>query len=99
ASSNPCKAVKAKPRRPGPNPDVRFLDEPELEALLRAEGNDELGPVLGAMYLTAATTGLRQGERIGLRRRDVAWSAARSRGRRRVWRAEVAPVGPFRATR
>ena len=42
--------------------DIRFLSEEELEALLRAVPDDHLGPTDRALYLTAALTGLRQGE-------------------------------------
>ena len=46
-----------------------------MEALLRAVPDDQLGPTDRALYLTAAMTGLRQGELFALRWRDVDWAA------------------------
>ena len=63
--------------------DIRFLSMEEVEALLGAVSDDEvLGPTDRALYLTAAMTGLRQGELLALRWRDVDWPAARLRVRR-----------------
>ena len=62
--------------------DIRFLTIEEVEALLGAVSNDEvLGPTDRALYMTAAMTGLRQGELLALRWRDVDWPAARLRVR------------------
>jgi integrase len=41
--------------------------------------DDDLARVDGALYLTAAMTGLRQGELLGLRWRDVDWPAQKIR--------------------
>ena len=54
----------------------------ELEALLRAAPATDLGRVDRLMWLTAAMTGLRQGELLALRWRDVDWLAGRLRVRR-----------------
>ncbi len=62
--------------------DIRFLILEEVEALIAAERDDDLGPVLRVMYLAAAMTGLRQGELVALRWRDVDWTARRVRVRR-----------------
>jgi integrase len=64
------------------DPDVRFLNEEELEALLRKVPKDDLGPTDHLLYLTAALTGLRQGELFALRWRDIDWGAMRVRVRR-----------------
>jgi integrase len=64
--------------------DIRFLNKAELEALLEAVdvAREPLGHVDRAMFLTAAMTGLRQGELLALRWRDVDWRAERIRVRR-----------------
>jgi integrase len=58
---------------------IRFLTNEQLEAVLRAVPDDELGPLERAIYLTAALTGLRMGELLGLRWCDVDWGARRVR--------------------
>src|SRR4051794_27917828 len=50
--------------------------------------DDHLGPVLRVLVLTAAMTGLRQGELLGLRWRDVDWGAQRVRVRQAWARGE-----------
>ena len=45
---------------------MRFLDEAELEALLRHVPSDGFGQVEAPLYVTAAMTGLRMGELLGL---------------------------------
>ena len=51
---------------------IKFLDQPELEKLLAAPyPPDAFGQIEPTLYLTAAMTGLRQGELLGLRWRDV----------------------------
>jgi integrase len=54
---------------------------------------DLLGPVLRVLILTAAMTGLRQSELIGLRWRDVDWSAQRIRVRNAYTRKEHSARG------
>ena len=54
-------ALVDRPRASAGDPDIRYLDLSELEALLRAVPDDQLGPTEHALYLTAAMTGLRQG--------------------------------------
>jgi integrase len=62
--------------------DIRFLRMEEVEALLRAVPNDgPFGPTDRTLFMTAAMTGLRQGELLGLRWRDVDWTASRLRVR------------------
>jgi len=101
ASRNPCKQIE-KPERPTSNADVRFLDDTDLEAAIAAERDDEddvLGPTLRALYLTAAMTGLRQGELLGLRWRDIDWTAARVRVRRNWVRGEYGTPKSRRSSR
>lgn len=54
---------------------------------------DVLGPVLRVVVLTAAMTGLRQGELLGLRWRDVDWSVQRIRVRNTFVRGEHSAEG------
>ena len=75
-------AMTDRPPSPPADPDIRFLDREELEALLRAAAEDLLGPTDRALWMTAAMTGLRQGELAALRWRDVDWSAGLVRVRR-----------------
>lgn len=86
-TENPCKLVD-KPRSDGADPDIRFLDESELEALLAAAPDNRIGSVNRVMWLTAAMTGLRQGELLALRWMDVDWSSGRIRVRRSFVRGE-----------
>ncbi len=83
ASSNPCKRA-LRPQAIEADPDIRFLDQPELESLLGAvpDPKSPIGRLSKALYLTAAMTGLRQGELLALRWRDIDWSAGRIRVRR-----------------
>jgi integrase len=71
-----------KPEAEDADPDIRFLSEDEVEALLRAVPDGDLGATERALYLTAAMTGLRQGELFALRWQDIDWNAMRVRVRR-----------------
>ena len=85
--TNPVAAAD-RPRTAGGDPDIRYLDRAEVEALLRAVPDDVLGPTDRAIYLTATMTGLRQGELAALRWRDVDWPAGLVRVRRNYTRGE-----------
>ena len=76
--ANPVKDIDL-PQGEKAEGDLRFLTVEEVEALLRAVPDDELGKVERPMYLTAALTGLRQGELFALRWRDVDITAAKVR--------------------
>ena len=76
ARENPVKRA-AKPEDDG-NPEIRFLTIEEVEAVLLAVPDDVLGSIEATLYLTAAMTGLRQGELLGLRWRTWTGSPARS---------------------
>jgi integrase len=95
---NPVKRVE-KPALAETDPDVHFLETEELEALLRAVPDDPLGRVEHVMYLTAAMTGMRQGELFALRWRDVDWSARRIRVRRNFVRGEFGTPKSKRSSR
>jgi integrase len=95
---NPVKRVR-RPAAPNSDSDVHALDAEELEALLRAVPDDALGHVERAMYVTAAMTGARQGELLGLRWQDVDWTAQRIRVRRNFVRGEFGTPKSKRSTR
>jgi integrase len=88
ATSNPVAAAD-RPRSAPADPDIRFLTTEELEALLRAVPRDDvLGPTDHALYTVAAMTGLRQGELVALRWRDIDWTAGVVRVRRNYSRGQ-----------
>jgi integrase len=95
---NPCKLVEL-PQAGGGDLDIRFLDNTELEALLRAVPLAGLGPLDRLLYLTAAMTGLRQGELLALRWRDVDWAAGRIRVRQSYVRGEFGRPKSKRSSR
>jgi integrase len=96
---NPCRHVDF-PRIPESDADIRYLDVEQLEALLRAvDLAHEWGPTEHALYLTAAMTGLRQGELLALRWRDVDWMAGRIRVRRNFVRGEYGTPKSRRSSR
>jgi len=98
ARTNPTKLVD-KPERAGASPDIRFLDETELEALIRAVPTDARGSTERVLYVTAAMTGLRQGELLGLRWQDIDWMASRVRVRQSFVRGEFGSPKTRRSSR
>ena len=59
---------------------IRFLTQPEVDKLVATEYPDDAwGSIEPTLYLTAAMTGLRQGELLGLRWRDIDFEAGRIR--------------------
>jgi integrase len=85
--ANPCKLVDL----PGvqPSGDVRFLSHDELQSVLeRGVPDDDRAKLDRALYLTAAMTGLRQGELLGLRWCDLDIDALKLRVRRAFVRGE-----------
>jgi len=109
-TANPVAATD-RPEAEPTDPDIRFLDLSELEALLRAtrelectpaEGHDEpdvRAPTDHALYLTAAMTGMREGELVALRWRDVDWSASVIRVRRSYTRGRLGTPKSKRSSR
>lgn len=92
-------AEAERPRADGTDPDIRFIDLEELEALLREVPDDVLGAVERPLYLTAAMTGLRQGELIALRWKDVDWKAGLIRVRRNYTRGRFGTPKTKRSSR
>lgn len=95
---NPVKLVD-KPQPSGADPDIRFLTDEELDDLLACVPTDARGSTERTVYLTAAVTGLRQGELIALRWCDVDWSAARIRVRQNYVRGEFGTPKSRRSSR
>lgn len=61
--------------------EIRFLDPAEVDAVADAALPGPYQAIDRAFYITAAMTGLREGELIALRWRDVDWTAGRVRVR------------------
>jgi integrase len=78
-ASNPVAQVDRPKKARSPHRRLRFLSPAELDALIRAVPDDRLGDVERPLYLTAAMTGIRQGELLALRWCDVDWAAGRIR--------------------
>ena len=88
-----------RPGAEGADPDIRFIDLEELEALLHQIPDDALGAVERRLYVTAAMTGLRQGELIALRWKDVDWNAGLIRVRRNYTRGRFGTPKTKRSSR
>lgn len=84
---NPAAHVEL-PEKVSYSNDIRFLEPDEVDALARNARPGMFEAVDRAMYVTAAMTGLRQGELIALRWRDVDWTAQKVRVRRNYVRGE-----------
>jgi integrase len=97
--SNPCKHVELPRAGTHDDGDIRYLSPEEVEALCRAVPDDDLGTTERLLYRTAAMTGLRQGELLALRWRDVDWPAGRVRVRRSLVRGEFGTPKSRRASR
>jgi integrase len=98
ALRNPVKEVEQPGAAEG-DPDIRFLQVEDVEALLRAVPDDDIGRVERVLYLTAAMTGMRQGELLALRWMDVDWPACRIRVRRNFVRGEFGTPKSKRSSR
>jgi integrase len=74
-ASNPCRKVQppAVEDTPLGEGNERWMTVEEVEAACREVATDEWGRVEKALYITAAWTGMRMGELLALRWRDVRW--------------------------
>jgi integrase len=79
AQSNPVAHVDRPKKNRSPHQRVRFLQPSELDELIDAVPDDTLGAVERKLYLTAALTGLRQGELLALKWLDIDWQVGRVR--------------------
>lgn len=98
ANSNPVKLVD-KPKARGGEARIRFLEQAELEGLLAAGIDNDLGRTDRTLWLVASMTGLRQGELLALRWFDVDWLAGRIRVRENYVRGEFGTPKSRRSTR
>ncbi|HSZ04450.1 MAG TPA: tyrosine-type recombinase/integrase [Solirubrobacteraceae bacterium] len=94
---NPARGVELPPKQD--NQDIRFLDPDEVASLVRAAIPGPYQQIDRALYLTAAMTGLRQGELVALRWRDVDWPAARIRVRQNYVLGQFGTPKSRRSTR
>ena len=78
-AANPVAQVDRPPPTRQHSRRIRFLQPVEVEALLRAVHEDDLGRVEYPLYLCAAMTGLRQGELLALKWLDIDWTSGRVR--------------------
>lgn len=76
-----------------------FAHAEQLAAVLRAVPADDLGAMEGPLYRIAVMTGLRQGELVALRWRDVDWTARKVRVRQNYTRGEWGTPKSRRSTR
>jgi integrase len=79
--------------------EIRFLDPVDVQALADAAGDGAYQAIDRALYLTAAMTGLRQGELCALRWQDVDWPSARIRVRQNYVLGEFGTPKSKRSTR
>lgn len=96
-STNPVALVE-KPRSDR-NSDIRFLSVAELEAILDAAPKTQLGRVDRLVVLTAAMTGMRRGELVAVRWRDIDWHARLIRVRRNFTRGQFGTPKSRRSSR
>jgi len=97
ATGNPCEGAEL-PAVPEAT-EIRFLTLDEVAALVAAARPGSFQALDRAIFLTAAMTGLRRGELLALRWRDVDWPAARIRVRRNYVRGEFGTPKSRRSTR
>lgn len=97
ATTNPCEGIEL-PAVPEAT-EIRFLDLDEVDALVENARPGMFQPLDRALFRTAAMTGLRKGELMALRWRDVDWAAARIRVRQNYVRGEFGTPKTRRSTR
>ena len=97
ATSNPCDGLEL-PAVPD-NDEIRFLTLEEVDALVASARPGMFKAIDRAMFRTAAMTGLRKGELVALRWRDVDWTASRIRVRQNYVRGEFGTPKSKRSTR
>jgi integrase len=97
ASSNPCDGLELPAR--DQSEEIRFFDLDEVDALVAAVPEGPWQQSDRATFLAAAMSGLRQGELLALRWRDVDWPSGRIRVRQNYVRGEFGTPKSRRSTR
>lgn len=97
ASSNPCDGAELPPLPDAE--EIRFLTRPELSKLVESARRGMYRDLDRALYLVAAMTGLRLGELLALRWRDVDWVAGVVRVRRNYVRGRYGTPKSRRSSR
>lgn len=97
ATGNPCVGIEL-PAVPDSG-EIRFLTLDEVDALVKHARPGEFQLLDRAIFLTAAMTGLRKGELVALRWKDVDWLAARIRVRQNYVRGKFGTPKSKRSTR
>jgi len=97
AAHNPCEGLEL-PAAPE-SEEIRFLTLDEVDALVENTPEGEFQEIDRALWRTAAMTGLRQGELLALRWRDVDRPAARVRVRQSWVLGEFGTPKSKRSTR
>ena len=97
ATSNSCEGVDL-PAVPETD-EIRFLNLDEVDALVEHARPGEFHALDRAMFLAAAMTGLRKGELLALRWKDVDWTAGRIRVRQNYVRGQFGTPKSKRSTR
>lgn len=87
-TTNPVSPAK-KPKVRRQDQDFSYLSLEQVDAVIGAVADDYLGSTDRALLLTAAHTGLRQGELIALRWDDVLWDLAAVRVRASISRGSA----------
>jgi integrase len=97
ATANPCEGLEL-PAVPE-SADIRFLTLGEVRALVENVPPGMYEQLDRVMFLAAAMTGLRKGELVALRWRDIDWTAQRVRVRQNYTRGEFGTPKSRRSTR
>lgn len=96
-AANPCEGLELP--AVAERTEIRFLTLSEVRALVANVPAGMYERVDRAMFLAAAMTGLRKGELVALRWRDIDWSAQRVRVRQNYVRGEFGTPKSRRSTR
>ncbi len=97
ATSNPCAGVDLPAT--AETDEIRFLTLDEVDALVEHARPGEFHALDRAIFLAAAMTGLRKGELLALRWKDVDWAAGRIRVRQNYVRGQFGTPKSKRSTR